>query len=133
MFATRSAPTWRSYRRRRRGTAESAEFALLQAIGSADPSAKSCVTHRSRSPTGAATTIVAVGSLPRRKTFSVSGPVNNWIAPSAVASNHTSRDCGESDPPATDRTRTGGPKNSRSSAVNDLVSVLIRAFPKSDG
>ena len=80
MFATRSAPTWRSYRRRRRGTAESAEFALLQAIGSADPSAKSCVTHRSRSPTGAATTIVAVGSLPRRKTFSVSGPVNNWIA-----------------------------------------------------
>ena len=100
MFATRFAPTWRSYRRRRRGTAESAEFALLQAIGSADPSAKSCVTHRSRSPTGAATTIVAVGSLPRRKTFSVSGPVNNWIAPSAVASNHTSRDCGESGPPA---------------------------------
>ena len=84
-------------------------------------------------PPGRATTIVAVGSLPRRRTLRVSGPVNNWIAPSAVASNHTSRDCGESGLPATDRTRTGGPKNSRSSAINDLVSVLITAFPKSDG
>jgi hypothetical protein len=44
-------------------------------------------------PTGAATAIEARASRCRRRTLSVSGPVNSWTVPSAVASNHTGRGC----------------------------------------